>query len=55
VTTGNLRWKFGLAGLLAGGVAGFAVRGSLNSREVIGFGNIPDQLMKLVVWSLPGR
>ena len=44
----------GVGGAAAGGAAGFLVRGWLNEAEAIGFGNIPDQLLKLAAWAVAG-
>jgi hypothetical protein len=37
-----------------GGVIGFFVRMRLNASEVIGLGNIPEQAIKLGVWTMVG-
>jgi hypothetical protein len=37
-----------------GAAIGFSIRGKLNEVEVIGFGNIPDQLQELGMWALGG-
>ena len=52
----NSKWsRVGcIAGAIVGGVGGFIIRGKMNEVEVIGFGNIPDQLAKVACWSLAG-
>jgi hypothetical protein len=47
-------WYLGLVGAALGGIGGFVVRGYLNSGEVIGFGNSPDQIAKLCMWAVAG-
>jgi hypothetical protein len=44
----------GLLGAVIGGVFGFWIRGLLNEREVIGYANIPDQLLKVLIWAAMG-
>jgi hypothetical protein len=41
-------------GIVWGGLIGFIVRGRMNEAEVIGFGNIPEQIGKLILWSVLG-
>jgi hypothetical protein len=41
-------------GAVVGGVGGFQLNAKLNEGQVIGFGNIPEELLALLLWTLAG-